>query len=195
MSGHISRFSPKFPTKFLFRPVTWYLRISLRRIWRFCLWDVMPLHCGGYLHILELSKVLPLWVPSHPGREYYSVFCIIEIYSLPYFLCDFMACDDSSMRKVRLVKRGRRNVVRYDVFHRCCWRFLSSGMQHCVIGRVVSSILKVHSAVKTPGTASPTTQCHGPEDWYLQVWNLSQTNERNSQIQRVVLTDRWKVWL
>jgi hypothetical protein len=34
---------------------------------------------------------------------------------LAVFLCDFIACDDSYMCKVQLVKRGRRNLMRSGV--------------------------------------------------------------------------------
>jgi len=195
MSSHISQFSAEFPIKFSFRSVTWYLRISLQHIRRILSLGCDATRCGGYLHILEHSKVLPLWVPSHPGREYSSVFCIIEIYSLQYFCVILL-----HVMTVTCVKFGWWNeadVTWWDLtfFHRCCWRFHSSGMQHCVVGQVVSHILKDHSAVKTPGTAFPTTHCHGPEDRYLQGWNLSQINKHNSQILRVVSTNRWKVWL
>lgn len=85
MSGYIHQFSAKFPIEFSFRSVTWYLRISLQRVWRILSLGCDAMRCGGYLNILEHSKFLPLWVPSHSGREYSSIFCIIEICPLQYF--------------------------------------------------------------------------------------------------------------
>jgi hypothetical protein len=161
----------------------------------FCLWDVMPHIVVDIYTFWNIASFFHSGYHHIPEENILLYFVLLKYVPCNIFVWFYCMWQQSHVCKVQLVKRGRRNLVRSEVLSSVCCRFHSNGMQHCVIGLGVSHILKDHSAGKTPGTTFPATHCHDPEDWYLQGWNLLQTKKRNGQIQHVVLTDWWKMWL
>jgi hypothetical protein len=148
----------RFLIKFLFRSVTWYLRITLQ-----CIWRILSLGCDGHAFVVDIYTFWNIESFFHSGyyhipeENILAMFCTIEICFLQYFCVILL--------RVMTVTR-----VKFSWWNKAGVTFIGVAdissvgrMQHCHWA----------SGVKTPGTAFPVTRCHDPEDRYLQGWNTN----------------------